>query len=240
MPVVFVHGVPDTARVWDAVVSRLRRDDVVRVSLPGFGRPVPEGFAATKEAYVDWLLGELAALPPPIDLVGHDWGGLLVVRSVSLRPDIVRTWAAGAAPVDPAYEWHPTAQLWQTPGVGEALMEQITPEAMRDGLAAAGVPDAAAAAAAGHVDATMKRCILQLYRSAVHVGAEWQEDLSRITAPGLVLWGAADPYASLDFGARLAARTRARFVSFPDCSHWWQLQQPDAVVTELERLWASV
>lgn len=239
MPAVFVHGVPDTARVWDAVVSRLTRKDVVRVSLPGFASPVPDGFTATKEAYVDWLLDELQKLPTPIDLVGHDWACLLVVRGVSLRPDIVRTWAAGGAPIDPEYEWHPTARLWQTATVGEALMEQTTPELMRMGLVAAGVPEAYAAYAASRVDATMKHCILQLYRSGVHVGAEWERDLRRIAAPGLVLWGADDPYASAHFGARLAARTGARLVTFPGCGHWWQLQRADAVVAELERLWAA-
>jgi pimeloyl-ACP methyl ester carboxylesterase len=240
MPVVFVHGVPDTALVWDPVVSRLGRDDVVCLSLPGFGCPVPAGFAATKEAYVDWLLGELDALPQPLDLVGHDWGSLLVVRSVSLRPEIARTWTAGGAPIDPKYEWHPTALLWQTPGVGEALMEQITPEVMGAGFAAAGVPEPYASVAAGRMDATMKRCILPLYRSAVNVGSEWVGDLRNVAAPGLVLWGAEDPYAAEKFGARLAERTRARFVSFPACSHWWQQQKPEEVVAELERLWASV
>jgi pimeloyl-ACP methyl ester carboxylesterase len=72
MPAVFVHGVPDTQRVWEAVTSRLHRKDVVTLSLPGFGCPVPTGFSATKEAYVDWLLGRLAAVQRPIDLVGHD------------------------------------------------------------------------------------------------------------------------------------------------------------------------
>ena len=84
MTVVFVHGVPDTQHVWDAVVSRLDRRDVVRVSLPGFGSPAPAGFSATKEAYVDWLIGQLTALPSPIDIVGHDWGALLTVRVMSL------------------------------------------------------------------------------------------------------------------------------------------------------------
>ena len=82
MPVVFVHGVPDTQRVWDAVVSRLERKDVVRLSLPGFGCALPKGFSATKEAYVEWLLGGLGELAGPIDLVGHDWGALLAVRAV--------------------------------------------------------------------------------------------------------------------------------------------------------------
>ena len=125
MPAVFVHGVPDTQRVWDSVSSRLDRKDVVTPSLPGFGCPVRDGFAATKEAFVDWLLGQLAALQGPIDLVGHDWGGLLVVRVVSLRPDAVRSWAAGGAPLDREYVWHEAAKAWQTPGLGEKVMPRF-------------------------------------------------------------------------------------------------------------------
>src|SRR5262247_1235568 len=128
MSVVFVHGVPDTQLVWDAVVSRLDRRDVLRVSLPGFGCSVPDGFSATKEAYVDWLIGELARLPGPIDIVGHDWGALLTVRAVSVRPTLVRSWAAGGAPLDREYVWHQAAQAWQTPGLGEKVMAGTTPD----------------------------------------------------------------------------------------------------------------
>ena len=238
MPAVFVHGVPDTERVWSHVASRLGRADVVTLSLPGFGRAAPDGFAATKEAYVDWLLGELASLAGPIDLVGHDWGALLVVRAVSLRPSLVRTWAAGGAPLDPEYVWHQAARAWQTPEVGERVMEKMTPDALRGALVAAGVPEADAAESSRHVDATMKRCILALYRSAVHAGAEWAADLSRVTAPGLVLWGTNDPYAEPHFGRRLAERTGARFVELP-CSHWWPLERPDDVARELRWIWAG-
>jgi pimeloyl-ACP methyl ester carboxylesterase len=64
--------------------------------LPGFGRPAPEGFDATKEAYVSWLLAELPTQSGPVDIVGHDWGALLVVRAVSLEPRRVRSWAVGS------------------------------------------------------------------------------------------------------------------------------------------------
>jgi len=42
MAAVLVHGVPDTHRICRAVVRRPRRDDVVTLSLPGFGCEVPE------------------------------------------------------------------------------------------------------------------------------------------------------------------------------------------------------
>jgi pimeloyl-ACP methyl ester carboxylesterase len=206
MPAVFVHGVPDTHRVWRAVIARLRRDDAVALSLPGFGSEIPAGFDCTKDAYCEWLRAQLRRIEGPIDLVGHDWGGLLVVRAVSLEPTLVRTWTAGGA--------------------------------LASALVAAGVPQADAAGAAEHLDSTMKRSILSLYRSAIHVGSEWVADLSRIQARGLVLWGERDPYAAPVFGSRLASRTNARFVPFSACSHWWQLERPDDVAQQLEGHWS--
>jgi pimeloyl-ACP methyl ester carboxylesterase len=238
MPVVFVHGVPDTWRVWRALIGRLHRGDVVTLSLPGFGCEVPAGFDCSKEAYCDWLMREVDSVDGPVDLVAHDWGAILALRVASLEPTLLRTWAVGGAPLDPEYEWHKVAKLWQTPEVGEQVMEKVTPETLAPGLVAAGVPAEDAAEAARHVDATMKRSILALYRSGVRVGAEWEHGLARVGARGLVLWGADDPYAAPVFGSRLASRAGARFVAFPDCSHWWQLARPDEVAKELEGLWA--
>ena len=238
MPAVFVHGVPDTHRVWRTLIRRLRRDDVVTVSLPGFGCDVPPGFDCSKEAYCDWLLSEVDNLGGPVDLVAHDWGAILALRVASLEPKLIRTWAVGGAPLDPEYEWHKVAKLWQTPEVGEQVMEKLTPETLAPGLVAAGVPAEDAAEAAGHVDATMKRSILALYRSGVRVGAEWEHGLSRVGGRGLVLWGADDPYAAPVFGSRLASRTGARFVTYAGCGHWWQLERPGEVAKELEALWA--
>jgi pimeloyl-ACP methyl ester carboxylesterase len=237
MPAVLVHGVPDTHRVWRALIERLRRTDVVTLSLPGFGCAIPPGFDCTKEAYSRWLLEELRRIPGPIHLVGHDWGGLLTVRAVSVEPLVVRSWAAGAAPLDPEYEWHKAAKLWQTPGVGEQVMEKLTPKALGSARMAAGVPPADATVASQHVDSTMKRSILALYRSAVTVGREWIDDLRRIQAPGLMLWGQNDPYAAPLYGGRLAGRTCARFVEFPGCSHWWQLERAAGVARELATFW---
>lgn len=97
MPVVLIHGVPDTARVWRLIMERITRSDVVSLSLPGFGNALPLGFGATKEEYVAWLAKTLEALTQPIDLVGHDWGSLLAVRIAATRPDLVRSWVGGGA-----------------------------------------------------------------------------------------------------------------------------------------------
>ena len=139
MPTVLVHGVPETPALWDPLRAHLRRDDVVALQLPGFGCQRPPGFGATKEEYVSWLVAELERLVAdgPIDLVGHDWGGGFVVRLVSTRADLVRSWATDAAGLgDPLFEWHELAKVWQTPGAGEAFWP--LPTAFLRGTAAAG------------------------------------------------------------------------------------------------------
>jgi pimeloyl-ACP methyl ester carboxylesterase len=240
MPAVLVHGVPDTHRLWDPLRAHLQRADLVTPSLPGFGVPLPSGFTASKEEYVDWLIGEIEGFGAPVDLVGHDWGSLLVQRVVSLRPDLIRTWACGDGPVDVEYVWHDMARQWQTPAVGEQIMAAFAPEMLEDGLVAAGVPRQYAHEASHHVDETMRACILRLYRSAVHVGREWQSAVEKVTRPALILWSRDDPYVAPVFAERLAARVRGELLLFEGCGHWWPLERPAEAAAALERLWASV
>ena len=47
MTLVLVHGNPETDAVWSPLVDALGRTDVVRLSPPGFGTPLPIGFPAT-------------------------------------------------------------------------------------------------------------------------------------------------------------------------------------------------
>ncbi len=239
MPAIFVHGVPDTHHLWDGVRERLSRKDTSTVSLPGFGTDLPDGFGCTKEEYVDWLAGQVKAVGEPVDIVGHDWGALLVERLVCLRPELVRTWAAGGGAIDEEYTWHPLAQVWQTPGAGEEMMAGFTLDAMVTALTTEGVPEEAARAAAERVDERMKASVLPLYRSAVNFGKEWGADLDRVKRPGLVIWGEKDPYMQLEFARRMAQRTRAELVVFEDCGHWWPVQKPAETTRALEAFWAS-
>ena len=115
MPAVFVHGVPDTARVWDPLIAATGRADAIALALPGFGAPTPDGWTASKESYAAWLEAGLVEIGEPVDLVGHDWGALLSQRVASVRPDLIRTLAVGSGPLEEEYEWHAMAQAWQTP-----------------------------------------------------------------------------------------------------------------------------
>jgi pimeloyl-ACP methyl ester carboxylesterase len=90
---VFLHGVPETAAIWDEVRAAID-DDSMAFALPGFGCDRPDGFAATKDAYVDWVVQGLDAIGEPVDLVGHDWGAGLTYRIASAHGDRLRSWVA--------------------------------------------------------------------------------------------------------------------------------------------------
>ena len=181
MTVVFVHGNPETSAIWGPLVAALGRDDVVLLSPPGFGAPLPEGFGATYLEYRDWLETELEKIDGPIDLVGHDWGGGHVVNVVMHRPELVRSWASDVVGLfDPDYVWHDMAQVWQTPGAGEEMLQNMMGggvEARTELMVSLGIPADIGAAIAEHQNDDMMAAILALYRSAA------QPAMARIRPP---------------------------------------------------------
>jgi pimeloyl-ACP methyl ester carboxylesterase len=246
MPAVLVHGVPETPAIWDALRTHLRRDDVITLQLPGFGCPRPEGFGATKEDYVAWLVGELEpiARTGPIDLVGHDWGGGFVVRLVSTRADLVHSWVCDAAGIgNPDFEWHDFAKIWQTPGEGEAFYANnlaIPADERGAVFEMFGVPHDAAVALGKPLDQTMVDCILTLYRSAVDVGTEWSPDFHDIAPPGRVLVPSDDAFLNAELSRDSARRTGASVTELDGLGHWWMLQDPARGAAVIEDFWASI
>jgi pimeloyl-ACP methyl ester carboxylesterase len=243
MPALLVHGNPDTSRLWEDVTPHLSDygEQIVAVDLPGFAAAAPDGFPATKEAYVDWIveqLEDLAADGGRVDLVGHDWGSLLVQRIASIRPDLLSSVTAGGAAVDTEYPWHDIAQIWQTPGEGERYMEEdLTDEVGVPYLVDNGVPQRFAEDNAWLTPGN-KACILALYRSAIHIGDEWQPDLERVDVPAMVIWGREDPYVPLNWGERLAERMKGDLVVL-ECGHWWPYERPEETAAALLSRWSS-
>jgi pimeloyl-ACP methyl ester carboxylesterase len=247
MTVVLVHGNPETAAIWEPLVHALGRDDVMRLSPPGFGAPLPDGFSATYLAYRDWLEGELAGFDEPVDLVGHDWGGGHVVNLVMHRPELVRSWASDVVGLfDPDYVWHDLAQVWQTPGDGEQLVDNMfggTVQDRTERMAALGIPLDIAESIAAAQGPEMGRAVLLLYRSARQPAlAEAGRELANAAArPGLSLLATADPYiGSDDSRYRAAERAGARTEVLGGLGHWWMVQDPARGAAVLTRFWETL
>jgi len=235
MPLVLVHGNPECDAIWDEMRRHLQTKDVVALSPPGFGAPVPQGFGATSDDYLDWLVAELEDIGGDIDLIGHDWGGGHVVRLAIERPDLIRSWGTDIAGCfDPEYVWHDMAQVWQTPGAGEEAVQQMVAaprEARVTQFEGLGMTNIVAQRVAAAVNEEMADCILKLYRSAVqpfmeNVGREFDKISAK---PGLVMIATEDHYCGGEVLARRSAeRANARVAMLPGLGHWWMCQDPRA------------
>lgn len=242
MTVVFVHGNPEVAAIWDSLRAELGIDSIA-LSPPGFGSPVPAGFDATSDSYADWLIAELEQFDRPVDLVGHDWGGGHVMRAATRRPDLVRRMVTDIAGTgDPEYVWHDMAQLWQTPGDGEAFVEgmsAVAPGQRAENFVAAGMSPEGARACAEASGPEMGACILALYRSAVQPKmTEWADEFAALPGrpPTLVVIASQDHYTG---GEALARRTAERWGAevavLEGLGHWWMMQDPAAGAAMLHR-----
>ena len=247
MTLVLVHGNPETAALWGPLVDALGRDDVVRLSPPGFGSPLPDDFTATYLAYRDWLEGELERVDGPIDLVGHDWGGCHVMNVVMHRPELVRSWASDVLGLfDPDYVWHDLAQVWQTAGDGEQLVDTMMGGTVQDRaeqMHTLGIPLDIAAEIAAAQGPEMARAILALYRSAAQpVLAEAGRSLPVAAArPGLSLLATEDHYVGSDELRRRAAdRAGARTDVLEGLGHWWMVQDPARGAAALNSFWETL
>lgn len=247
MPAVFVHGNPETSAIWGPLFEALERDDLIALTPPGFGAPVPAGWTATRREYVDWLGSELSAIEGPIDLVGHDWGGGHVLGFLIENPESVRSWCVDLLGILHAdYVWHDAAQVWQTPGDGEENIAGMVAAPTADMAAmyeALGMTPAVASAVAEWVNEDMGACVLGLYRDAAQPAlAELGRNAETLAArPGLMINAENDHYVGTDDQAQsVADRAAATVVHLDGVGHWWMCEDPQRGAATLETFWASL
>jgi pimeloyl-ACP methyl ester carboxylesterase len=252
MPAIFVHGNPETDAIWSELVGELAdrgAEGMVLLTPPGFGAGVPDGWGATRSEYRDWLVSEVESIAEssgPVDIVGHDWGAGHVFGALALRPDLFRTWATDCAGLlHPDYTWHDMAQAWQTPEVGEQVVEAMRSSERSEGVAgwaALGMSTQAAEATHEAMDENMAHCILGLYRSAEQPAMRELGDILAGTRlpPGLVLVPTADPYAGTpEMAAHTAARLGADTFQMGGLAHWWMMEDPALAANALVAHWSS-
>lgn len=244
----FLHGVPDSPAIWGPLLDALDlgKTPVVAPAMPGFTAPLTAGFAATKEAYADWAIGEverLGAVHGPVDLVGHDWGAIIVQRIAMVRPDLVRSWVLSNAVIDPDYRGHRVARIWNRPILGELFMALSGSRKLEQSLVDQGVPAAVAAEeAAQWASKDKRRAILKLYRSAhgLNFSVDWAQGLDALKSPGALIWGEGDPYVDLSVAERAAARHGVALHRIAGAGHWAIAERPEEVAAALKGFWATL
>jgi len=108
-PLVLLHALGLSRRVWDPVLPALARHfDVIAVDLPGFGESAPltqvEPTPAALAAAVAGLLDELGVTSP--HLAGNSLGGWVVLELAGIRP------AASLTLLSPAGLWRGNTPLY--------------------------------------------------------------------------------------------------------------------------------
>jgi pimeloyl-ACP methyl ester carboxylesterase len=241
--IVFIHGVPETHTIWHKVAA-LVGEPSIALALPGFGNDRPHGFGATKDDYIDWIITQLDAIDEPIDLVGHDWGAAFTLRVATMGDVALRSWAADVTYLfHPDYVWHDVAQIWQQEGAGEEFWStalDAAPEDMAPVFESYGLDHEDALFVARMADATMGRCVLDLYRSALpNPFADWAPEQWSTAAPGLAIIASEDPFGPEAMGVDVARRLQAESVRLEGSGHWWLLQHPEPAVDALRTFWAT-
>jgi len=232
-PTLYVHGVPTSSDDW---LPFLRRTGGLAPDLPGFGRSGKggqndyslQGIAAFVERFLELTGTER------VNLVVHDWGAAALAWASANPERVERLVVINAVPLLPGYRWHWIARTWRLPLAGEMAMGLTFKWTMRLVLrpAFAGpVPRDFTASAWRHFDQGTQRAILRLYRSAPEADlARAGNELSRIAAPALVVWGAHDPFIPPGFGEQYAAGLAdARVDIVEDAGHWPWLDRADLI-----------
>lgn len=241
--VICLHGFPQDASSWDAVVPRLHAAGL-RTLVPdqrGYSpgaRPRAVRRYAMAELVDDVLALADAARVASVHLVGHDWGAGVAWEVARRHPRRVLTLTALSVP-------HPRAMLAAAPrsrqGARSLYMlafqargiEWVMAPGLADGLERAGLGHGRAShygVRFGH-----RRDLagpLAWYR-ALPLGlfdpATWRQPFE-VTVPTTFAWGSRDPYVDRASAERCGRHVVApyRFVEL-DAGHWLPENAPDAV-----------
>ena len=268
-PVLCVHGLEGSSRNWTDLMDRLRpRLACDALDLPGFGDspPRPDGrYSIAALAQTVIALIERRGAPDrrgPVHLIGNSLGGAVCVRVAATRPELVRTLTL----ISPALpDLRPRMDLLRfpvmsLPRLGARLIRQyqVLPPAGRVAdviancysdprlfstdrftaevaeLTRRDTMDHAAAALVGSV----RTLTAEFLRKGRH--SAWQ-DVARITAPSLVIYGSHDRLVDPRMAGRAAHQFKnAKIVVLPRTGHVAHMEHPGIVAAEIGTLLATV
>jgi pimeloyl-ACP methyl ester carboxylesterase len=238
-PILFLHGNPDSAHVWDAVMEPLSKSfRCIAPDLPGLGLST-----ATKDfdysldglaRFVDELISALG-LETPLYIVGHDIGGAAALAWLARHPEKSKGVAVMNTSFFSDYKWHFWAHVWRLPLIGELSMATMNSfmfkQEMRRGSNA--LSSEFIAATYARLTPAVKKAILRLYRSIEAVNMPAWETAFLAAAkrvPIIVLWGDGDPYIPDAYADRFAAR---KVVRFANAGHWLPVVEANRVAQEI-------
>lgn len=246
-PVLFVHGNPDSADMWDDVISRLPDSGYhyLAIDLAGFGKADPDDtFDYSIQNRGEYLADALdaLALDVPVLVVGHDHGGPFAASFAVQYPERVKGLVLQNTLFHSDYVWHPFGKAWRTPLLGEYLnwtvqfkfiSVPILYRYMKWGEPLVTLEYAREVQA--RFSPKMSNAILRIYRAS-HPEAfvDWEDRLNEFMSqkPSLVLWGVHDSFLPIKFAKRWE-QNGAKLITYDDAGHWLAINKPAEYAHEL-------
>lgn len=248
-PVLLVHGITTFSFIWQNLVPRLaEHHDVVAVDLLGCGasdKPLDVSYGIA--SHVERLEAFTRALGlDRFAFVGHDIGGGIAQRFAVTYPQRL-THVAVLNGV--AYDFWPVQPIiaMRTPIIRQMAMATLDVGALKL-IVKRGVY---------HKDRVTPELMAQFWRpmetregrkAFLHFAASLdnqdlmaiREELRRTTLPFLIIRGMEDVYLSAEIAHALHREIPgSRLVELPEAGHFFQVDQPDRLVDELERFLAE-
>jgi len=243
-PVVLVHGIPTSPRLWRHVMPLVGGRSLA-LEMAGYGSSIPDGggcdlgLAAQADRLLRWL--DMVGVETPV-LVGHDLGGGVAQIAATRRPDrfsgIVLTNAV-------CYD------SWPIPSV--KAMRRVAPM-LRYMPEVALYPSFVQLIHRGHDDRA---------RALESIGVHWQhyvthgaarslmrqvsalrvedtldisDQLPSLGLPARVVWGDADQFQKIEYGRRLAADLGSTLQPIPGGRYFTPEDHPEAIAAAVNEL----
>jgi 4,5:9,10-diseco-3-hydroxy-5,9,17-trioxoandrosta-1(10),2-diene-4-oate hydrolase len=238
-PLVLVHGLGGAAANWSELAPLLaRRHRLLVPDLPGHGGSTALPAVSGLEPFADRvaLLAEREGMVPA-PVIGHSLGGMVVLRLALRHPEHVTALVlAAAAGLSIGNVWgRNLLSVFSVvrPGRiaarrrGWVVRSNLLRRLVFGFVSVADPPGLTEEAVEGFLAAQLLH---------TDIGSAWQalraddprQELVRITAPTLVLWGAEDVQLPLDDAFEYTRRLRARLRVIPGCGHLLIGERPDA------------
>ncbi len=220
-PVLLLHGVPTSGRLWDGVLPHLGDFDVHAPDLPGYA-------SAPHVAGVDAQVAALAALG--LDrphLVGHDWGGVLAALYAEQHPvsslTLTSTWL-GWGWIGAKLTAMPGLELFFYRAFGGRLWLERGISAEKRAAFVASMP-------------LPKDMPARMRRTAHEIPMRRLAAL-KLDVPVMCLWGRDDQFVLPAQARELTRRLDGRFHSLPG-RHYVMVDDPAGYAAALKAFWGE-
>ena len=245
LPVLLLHGIPTSSRVWDSVGADLAADfDVIAPDLLGYGE-------SAKPADRDVSMAAQAVLLPRLldglgveraVLVGHDLGGAVAQRMAVDAPER----ASGLVLIDSvSFDSWPILRMRMLRAIAPPFVRRW-PRAwfawfeltMRPYVARGEAREAfAASLAAWSGDSAGAEAFMRNARAMdPAITQDLAPRLSEVRVPAHVVWGRRDPFQKVRWAARLRDAIPGATLTVLDGGHFLPWDRPGEVAREIRAL----